>query len=434
MGGCEIALREDFGAVHGRYAGFVVMSASAPRTDRASRRLWRAPFARDAVVALVAFALTLLLLSHGAHGGLGGTAGPRRGLDVLGVALAAIACLALPWHRRWPLGVFVVATAASATINGLGYGLGPPFGATAALFYLAVDERTGDRLRETCVVVVLLAAIHVAATTLSETGFPTTPILGAVVLWGGAWIVGDQLRQRRQRSADRAERAARAERDAERERRLAVAEERTRIARDLHDSAAHAINVILVHAGGARLVQNSDPDAVRVALSTIEEVARDTISDIDRLIRGLRADGAELGANGAVEPPAGLAAVPALAERHRAAGLAVEMRTQGTPRTLAPGLDQAAFRIVQESLTNAARHGSGPAAVQIAYADRSLELTVSNPRPPSANGGPEVGGHGLQGMRERAALLGGTLSVDRHDGRFSVHARLPYPPAGEQPR
>ncbi|HWE13871.1 MAG TPA: histidine kinase [Solirubrobacteraceae bacterium] len=410
------------------------MSAIATRDDSAGHRVWRAPFARDAVVALVAFALTLLLLAHGAHGGPVPTAGRPRGLDVLGVALAGIACLALPWHRRWPLGVFVVSTAASATINGLGYGLGPPFGATVALFYLAVDERTGDRLRQTGVVVALLAAIHVAATTLSETGLPTTPALGAVVLWGGAWIVGDQLRQRRQRSADRAERAARTERDAERERRLAVAEERTRIARDLHDSAAHAINVILVQAGGARLLQNSDPGAVRVALSTIEEVARDTISDIDRLIRGLRADGAALGANLAVEPPAGMAAVPALAERYRAAGLAVEMSVHGTPRPLAPGLDQAAFRIVQESLTNAARHGSGPAAVQIAYADRSLELTVSNPRPPTANGGPEVGGHGLQGMRERAALLDGTLAVDRQDGRFSVHASLPHPPADEQPR
>ena len=125
------------------------MSASAPRIDRAGHGLWRVPFARDVVVALVAFALTLLLLSHGAHGGLGATARSPRSLDVLGVALAAIACLALPWHRRWPLGVFVVATAASATINGLGYGLGPPFGATVALFYLAVDERTGDRLRQT---------------------------------------------------------------------------------------------------------------------------------------------------------------------------------------------------------------------------------------------------------------------------------------------
>lgn len=420
--------------VEDRYAGLVVTSASAPDLDGAGRGLWRTPFVRDAVVALVAFGLTLLLLSHGTHGGLGARQSGSRGLDVLGVALAAVTCLPLPWHRRWPLGVFAVSVAASATINGLGYALGPPFGATVALFHLAMDERTGDRLRRTAVVVVLLAAIHVAATTLSESGFPTAPILGAVVLWGGAWIVGDQLRQRRQRSADRAERAARTERDAERERRLAVAEERTRIARDLHDSAAHAINVILVQAGGARLVQDTDPDAVRVALSTIEDVARDTITDIDRLIRRLRADGAAPGANGAVEPPTGLAAVPALAERYRTAGLPVEMRVQGTPRSLAPGLDQAAFRIVQESLTNAARHGSGPAGVEIAYAESSLALTVSNPCPATANGGPEIGGHGLQGMRERAALLGGTLSVDRHDGRFSVHAHLPYPPAGEPPR
>ncbi|MGH2875103.1 MAG: sensor histidine kinase, partial [Solirubrobacteraceae bacterium] len=398
--------------------------ASAPAPDRVADTPRRAPLVRDTIVALTAFGLTIAML-HGAHGGFAPRVAHPRGLDVLGVLLAVIACFSLLAHRRAPLGAFVVSAAASAAINVLGFPLGPPFGATAALFYLAADARTRDRLPRTPLVVLIMTAVHVAATALSETGFPTTPILGAIVLWGGAWIVGVHVAQRRQRRADLAERAARTQHDVERESRLAVAEERTRIARDLHDSAAHAINVILVQAGGARLLQHSDPDAVRGALQTIEDVARETITDIDRLIRGLREERSEPADT--VEPPAGLAALPTIAERHRAAGLEVHIEVHGPSWPLAPGLDQAAFRILQESLTNAARHGIGAAQVKLSYAPGALELTVSNPRAPTRDGEEHaLSGHGLQGMRERAALLGGSLAISHPSGRFTVRATLPY--------
>jgi signal transduction histidine kinase len=344
----------------------------------------------------------------------------------LGVVLATLACLPLLARRRAPLAVFALTTAASATLDGLGYALGPPFGPTFALFYLAADQRTRDRPRQTAAVVLGFGAIHLGAATISYSGFPTTAILGAIVLWGGAWIVGDQLRQRRQRLADLIERAERAERETQRERRLATAEERTRIARDLHDSAAHAINVILVQAGGARLLQDRDPGAVRTALTTIEEVARETINDIDQLIRGLRENGARDATADTIEPPIGLAAADTLAARHRAAGLSVQIRVDGPPRAVTPGLDQAAYRILQESLTNAARHGGGFAEVKIAYDERQLELSVSNRLSSTGNDQVVEGGHGIQGMRERAVLLGGSLEVHRGDGSFRVHARLPY--------
>ncbi len=233
-----------------------------------------------------------------------------------------------------------------------------------------------------------LGAIHLGAATLSDRGFPTTAILGAIVLWGGAWIVGDQLRQRRQRLADLIERAERAERETQRERRLAAAEERTRIARDLHDSAAHAINVILVQAGGARLLQDATPKPSACALITIEDVARETIGDIDQLIRGLRAErrwpgtrrGDRAADPGWPRPTRSPRATVRPDCRCRSASRA--------PRPLAPGLDQAAYRILQESLTNAARHGDGPAEVQIAYRERELELTVSNPLPAPPQRGP----------------------------------------------
>ncbi len=294
---------------------------------------------RDAAAAAGALSLTLAMLAHGS--------GATRSLDALGVALSALACLPLLAHRRWPLEVFVACTLASATIESLGYALGPPFGPTVALFYLALDRRTPERMRQVAATVVALAAIHVAVAAATTSGFPTTAILGAIIVWGGAWIVGDQLRQRQQRLDDLRERAERSDRETERERRLAVAEERNRIARDLHDSAAHAINVILVQAGGARLLQDRDPSAVSAALSTIEDVARETIEEIDRLIHGLRTTDVRDGARAPVEPPTGLTSVPALLERHHAAGMNLDTQIDGSPRPLAPGPDQAAYRILQ---------------------------------------------------------------------------------------
>lgn len=378
----------------------------------------RGPLFADLIVATVAFGLTLAVLA--AH------TGASRGLDPLGVALAAAACFPLLARRRAPLAVFTVTTVASATLAGLGYAIGVPFGPTAALFFLASDDRTPPRLGRTAMAVVGLYAVHVGATAIPHAHFPTTPVLAGIGLWGATWIIGDQVRQRRQRLADLSERALRAEHEMERERRLAAAEERTRIARDLHDSAAHAINVILVQAGGALLVRDRDPEAVTSALTTIEGVARETIGEIDRLIRGLRSGAESSQAGHTIEPPIGLAALPALARRHRAAGEDVEVHTAGRPRPLAPGLDQAAYRILQESLTNAARHGAGPAEVVVAYGEEQLELSVSNPLSPVANGRAPNSGHGILGMQERAALLGGSLDVAAEQGRFEVHARLPY--------
>jgi signal transduction histidine kinase len=250
-------------------------------------------------------------------------------------------------------------------------------------------------------------------------------VLFGIVVWGGAWMLGDQLRQRRRRRVER-------ERDVARERRLAAAEERTRIARDLHDSAAHAINVILVQAGAARLLQRRDPDATRDALTTIEDVARETIGEIDRLVHGLRENGGG-GAAAPVELPTGLAALDTLADRYRAGGLSIDVHVDGRPRPLSRGVDQAAYRILQESLTNAARHGSGAADVGVVYGESELELTVRNRLAHIAAADSGAGGHGILGMRERAALLGGTLDVGRAEGEFRVEARLPYAGAEERP-
>jgi signal transduction histidine kinase len=392
---------------------YATRAGSRPRRPGRAQRL-----GVDLTIAVVVFALTLVLLSRLHEEG-------DRTLDTLGVVLGGLASLPLVFRRRFPLGVFVVTASASAALSALGFPPGPPLGPTLALFFLGLhpaETRGGRRL--TAAVVVLLYALHFAGVAVGQDGdAPVVEPLFGIVLWGGAWVIGDRIRLRRERMAALAERARRAELDLEREGRLAVAEERMRIARDLHDSAGHAINVILVQAGAARLHAEQDPERAREALTTIEDVARETVAEIDRLVGSLRENGAPDTAE-RVDPPLTLAAVTALVERHHANGLDVELRVEGEERPLPRAVDQAAYRILQEALTNAAKHGGAPARVEIGYGPRALTLAVANP---SAGGGAgDPPGHGLVGMRERTLLLGGRFDVERGDGTFRVRAELPY--------
>jgi signal transduction histidine kinase len=373
----------------------------------------RRELALDIAIAGVVFVGSLALLAGESGQG-------TRDLDLLGVLLAALASVPLVAWRREPLAVFAITATASAALNAFDYPQGPPLGPTVALFLLALSpERTRAPRWLSVAAVAGLYVVHVGGAAIGDGQFPTVPILFGALVWGGAWVIGDRVRQRRSRIHELEERARRAEREAERERRLAIAEERTRIARDLHDSAGHAINVILVQAGAARLLSDQDPKGSRAALETIEEVARETLGEIDQLVGALREDG-----RGTVEPPPGLAALDTLVDRHGTAGLSVTVRKHGSERPLPPGVDQSAYRILQEALTNAARHGDGQADVDITFGPSSLELAVTNSIPSNrAQGGAH---HGIVGMRERAALIGGSLDAGASDGVFRVHARLPY--------
>jgi MYXO-CTERM domain-containing protein len=367
----------------------------------------------DIAIALGVFVLTTLML---ASGGVSSDE-EARSLDLLGVGLAALAALPLLARRRSPLAAFAASAIASAAISALDYPAGPPIGPTVALYFVGFSGgRTRASGRLTAAVILLLFAVHVTAAGIGRDQLPVVPVLFGALTWGGAWVLGDRVRLRRERMAELEERMRRAERETERERRLAAAEERTRIARDLHDSAGHAINVILVHAGAARLLADKDPARSQKALGTIEAVARETLDEIDQLVRALRDD------EDAVESP-GLAALETLVERHRDAGLDVEVKLNGTRRPLGPAVDQAAYRILQESLTNALRHGNGAAEVALTYGADALEIGVTNS---ASNNGPATAGHGIVGMRERASLLGGEVVAQSMNGSFRLRARLPY--------
>jgi signal transduction histidine kinase len=374
----------------------------------------------DAAIAVAALAGSLVQLAHDGGGPL--QSGPQE-LDWLGGALAACATLPLVVWRRNARAVFALTAAVSALLAGLGYGVAFPLGPTAALYLFAAsrDETDPWTRRDSATVVALFAAYLVAAG-LSRGGVPGSQLLHTGLAWAVAWFAGERTRLRHQHIAELRERAMRADRDAERDRRLAAAEERARIARDLHDSVGHAINVIAVRAGAARLRHEQDPARSLSALQAIEGVARQTVDDIDQIVATLR-DGTSPAGSPAL--PVALASLTTLVERHAAAGLTVTVHTAGEPRPLAHAADQAAYRILQEALTNAARHGTRSAEVEVSFTAAALELTVTNPVEDRRAERP-AGGHGLVGMHERATLLGGSLDANRVNGIFRLHARLPY--------
>lgn len=373
----------------------------------------------DAALAVLAFAASLALL---AHGGLGPGTPAAGDLDPTSTLLAACATLPLAIGRRAPRAVLTGTTAASAVLVGLGYVIGLALGPAVALYLLAANRTAPATLtaRGHGVVIGLLV-VYLAAAAAGEQHFPSSELLHTSLVWAVAWLAGERTRMRRERLAELEDRALRAERHAELDRRLAVAEERARIARDLHDSAGHAINLIGVRAGAARLWHRRDPDRSLAALAAIEGIARQTASEIDGIVGRLRAEDAS---HEPAATPAGLASLPGLLAHHSAAGLGVTLHTSGRPRTLSRPIDETAYRILQEALTNAARHGTGTAAVELGYESDGLEITVENPLAPGGRARSN-GGHGLIGMSERAMLVGGALDAGAASGVFRVRARLP---------
>ncbi|HEY8474838.1 MAG TPA: sensor histidine kinase [Natronosporangium sp.] len=229
-----------------------------------------------------------------------------------------------------------------------------------------------------------------------------------------AWLIGRSLRDRREHTE-----ALRASAAAE-----AVTGERLRIARDLHDLVAHSVGVIAIQAGVGRRVIDTRPEAARDALDTIERTSRETLASLRRTVASLRGNGAGPGATAGATP--GLAALPELVATAQSAGIRATASITGDQRPLPADVELAAYRIVQEALTNVVRHsGAGDCTVAVEYGPDALTVDVTD----TGRGGPISGtGFGITGMRERAALLGGELTAGpAPGGGFRVHARLPLP-------
>jgi signal transduction histidine kinase len=327
----------------------------------------------------------------------------------------------LAWRRRWPLvllGTLVAATSANFWLPDAGEG--EAFGILVLVGVYTAAAHTGGRAA------VAASLLTVASWILVTAGDPDGIYFGALVFFGilvGApFLFGRLIRARRLRESLLEERSVVLEREREERARAAVAEERTRIARELHDVVAHAISVIVLQARGGRRLQFEDPDEARRAFDTIERTGSQALAEMRRLLGMLRADDEEL----ALAPQPSLSALDALAREVTHAGLPVEVRIEGEPTELPAGVDLSAYRIVQEALTNALKH-AGPtrARVSVRYGDGELQIDVEDDGSASGNG--DGTGHGLLGIRERVTVYGGSFEAGRRAvGGFAVRARLPY--------
>ncbi|HET9443671.1 MAG TPA: histidine kinase [Acidimicrobiales bacterium] len=326
--------------------------------------------------------------------------------------------LPVAFRRRAPRAAFAVSVAAGALFVALGW---PTVVLGLAVLVMTYSVAVALPFREALVALVAAEVAMVASIAVGADLQPDT-VVGNVMVVAAAWVLGDLARRRRELAAAEQARLAR----------RAVGEERLRIARELHDIVAHSMSVVAVQAGSARMVAGDDPDRARRALASIEQVSREALDELRRLVGVLRTEGPDEAAR---TPMPGLDDVTRLVSSAVEAGTPVEVRVDGERPSLPPGLELAAFRVLQEALTNVRRHAPGsPARVRLRYGGDELVIAVENDlrRGGAAAGGGSGSsggggaGQGLAGMRERVALYGGTVVAGAGDGRFHVEAHLPY--------
>jgi signal transduction histidine kinase len=361
----------------------------------------------------------------------------RQALDLLAYLLLAVGPVALLWRWRWPAGVLAVVMAACVVYFALGYPYGPAWLALIVAFFTAVTG--GARRAAWITAFVGLAAYFTLAAIVGRNEPPN--LAGVAAHTSSLLLVlalAEVVTATRQRRLD-------AERSRAEEARRRAGEERMRIARELHDVLAHNISLINVQAGVALHLMDEQPGQSRSALQAIKQASNDALGELRSVLDVLR-QGDEAPPRA---PASGLAHLDSLVARAGATGLEVRTRIEGTPRPLPAGTDLAAYRIVQESLTNVTRHaGPATATVRIAYGATDLEVEVTDDgrgAPVDDNGRgvesafgrqrtdsdrpdqrPDRSGQGLVGMRERVAALGGEFSAGpRPGGGFRVQARLP---------
>jgi signal transduction histidine kinase len=325
-------------------------------------------------------------------------------------AVTAVATLALAFRRRAPLAcacVVAAAVGAPELVTVLTIQL---WGDFLPLLVAAYSVARHEPVRAAAIGAGALAAALVVVELRVPVSGTAANIPFIWVPFGTALAAGRALRAREHRHA--------ADRDASV--RTAVAEERERIARELHDIVGHCVTVMVVQAGAAEDLLERDPARARAPLQAIQGTGREAVAELRRMLGLLRGEAA----TPALEPQPGTAELGELVSQMDAAGLPVRLEVQGAPRPLPPGIELAGYRIVQEALTNALKHADAASAtVSLRYGAQTLEIEVAD----DGHGGSVNGrGHGLIGMRERAALYGGELDAGpAPHGGFRVRARLP---------
>lgn len=327
-------------------------------------------------------------------------------------------------HRRFPLtAVAVVLISVLIYANGQ-FAAYPGLNAFVLLYGVALHSEQRRRsliaLAATILVMTVSVLLQPAGVVDQATWISTE--LATVV----AWLGGDNLRQRRARWAALKERNEFLEREREVRARKAVIEERLRIAQELHDVVAHAMSVIAVQSGVGNHVIETQPAEAQKALAAIETTSRSVLIEMRRLLGVLRQNG---DSDAELVPAPGLRDVPSLISRVADGGVNTGLRIMGSPRELPAGVDLSAYRIVQEALTNAIKHGGPRADVTLSYTEQDVSIEVTNDDAPSNDRGQHVvqAGHGLIGMRERVAVFDGEFSAQpRPGGGFRVAARLPF--------
>jgi signal transduction histidine kinase len=398
-------------------------SSLAPRSIVAWLRA--RPLLADALLAGLLTVVSLVALAAAWHE-CDGDCDP--GGAAVGLVLATT--LPLVWRRRFPFSVSLVTGLGTAVYGFAHYpDLAMPIaiGGVVGMYSVAAwGSRRAALLAGGIAVVVVVVVM-----TLPRADADVVDAAFVSLALAGAWVLGDRARVQRALTAELQERAGRLEREQAEEARRAVATERARIARELHDVVAHHVSMMVVQAEAGPVAVERDPARAADAFEAIAATGRQALVEMRRLLGVLRGGG-----DGApsLAPQPGLAQVPSLVEQVGRAGLRVELVVEGTEAALPAGVDLSAYRIVQEALTNAVRHGGeGRARVLVSYGEHDLRLRVwDEGRPAGGDGSPPRGrpptapGRGLLGMRERVALFGGELQAGPEpDGGFTVDARIP---------
>ena len=337
----------------------------------------------------------------------------------IAVPAALVAGGALNWRRVSPLLVVGVSLGAIAAESALGVSLHKPDSPMLIALVALYTAGAYLPLRPAAAALAVAAGCMWISLTSSTNGH--SDFVFTLVIATAGWLVGRGMHGRVQQAAALAERTHRLEQEAEAERTAAVAEERRRIARDLHDVIAHSVSVMVVQAGAAEDIAERNQQGVLEPIRAVQETGRAALVEIGRLLGLLREDDAEIG----LAPQPRLDELPDLVGEAQRSGAVVGLRIEGTPVSLPLGIDLSLYRIAQEALTNARKHAAGARVdVALRYLGDHVELAVENG--PGTETDEQGGGHGLIGMRERVAVFGGSLTATgTPDGGFRVHARLP---------